>query len=400
MIDLEVAAGTPSPTVDPSVRVILIGHSMGGIVAADAFLGISAETPIGGATSSPSASAPDLPTNHTDATAPFPSATTAASATSTSVPAPPRRAAADADADAPSPGFMFPYVQGILAFDTPYLGIAPSVLAYGAESHLQTASSAYSTLSSAASAFGWGSSSNPASTPGTPPFDASRALPAASAASAAAAAAGDDAAAAPAWSRWGRLAMFAGAAGTLAAAGAAAYVHRDALGGAAGWVSQHLAFVGCLMRPEELRARFARLRQACAARGVGFADAYTALGKAASSGGDGSGSTTVAGGFVEIQMGGEGEGQRRTFVNLPARPEWRERFFEEENNKAADEVGAHVSMFLPKDNPGYYRLCDRARERIVGWVDQGWYRGSEKKEKKGKADDDETLAGEEPVLVE
>jgi hypothetical protein len=29
VIDLEVAAGTPSPTVDPSVRTVLIGHSMG-----------------------------------------------------------------------------------------------------------------------------------------------------------------------------------------------------------------------------------------------------------------------------------------------------------------------------------------------------------------------------------
>ncbi|KAL1625895.1 hypothetical protein SLS56_007134 [Neofusicoccum ribis] len=29
IIDLEVANGTPSPTVDPSVRVVLCGHSMG-----------------------------------------------------------------------------------------------------------------------------------------------------------------------------------------------------------------------------------------------------------------------------------------------------------------------------------------------------------------------------------
>jgi hypothetical protein len=29
VIDLEVANGTPSPTVDPSVRTILVGHSMG-----------------------------------------------------------------------------------------------------------------------------------------------------------------------------------------------------------------------------------------------------------------------------------------------------------------------------------------------------------------------------------
>jgi pimeloyl-ACP methyl ester carboxylesterase len=36
VIDIEVTSHTPSPTIDPSVHVILIGHSMGGIVAADA----------------------------------------------------------------------------------------------------------------------------------------------------------------------------------------------------------------------------------------------------------------------------------------------------------------------------------------------------------------------------
>ncbi|KAK1913812.1 hypothetical protein P3342_007057 [Pyrenophora teres f. teres] len=38
VIDLEVANSTPSPTVDPSVRTILVGHSMGGIVAAETLL--------------------------------------------------------------------------------------------------------------------------------------------------------------------------------------------------------------------------------------------------------------------------------------------------------------------------------------------------------------------------
>ncbi|VUC26387.1 unnamed protein product, partial [Clonostachys rosea] len=46
VIDLEVATGTPSPTIDPSVRTILIGHSMGGIVAAEMVIAIASEQPI------------------------------------------------------------------------------------------------------------------------------------------------------------------------------------------------------------------------------------------------------------------------------------------------------------------------------------------------------------------
>ncbi|UKZ77672.1 hypothetical protein TrVFT333_005396 [Trichoderma virens FT-333] len=46
IIDYEVAMGTASPTVEPSVRTILIGHSMGGIVAAETVMGLAAERPI------------------------------------------------------------------------------------------------------------------------------------------------------------------------------------------------------------------------------------------------------------------------------------------------------------------------------------------------------------------
>jgi hypothetical protein len=96
VIDLEVENGTPSPTVDPSVHTILIGHSMGGIVAAETILSIIEDQPI--------ASSGNLNADNV---------------------------------------FMFPYIQGLLAFDTPYLGLSPGVVAHGAEGHWKTASSAY-----------------------------------------------------------------------------------------------------------------------------------------------------------------------------------------------------------------------------------------------------------------
>lgn len=98
VIDIEVANKTPSPTVDPSVRTILIGHSMGGIVAADTVLALATEQAI-------DAEEPALNSN------------------------------------------MFPYIQGVLAFDTPYLGISPGVVAHGAEGHYNAASSALTQLS-------------------------------------------------------------------------------------------------------------------------------------------------------------------------------------------------------------------------------------------------------------
>ena len=121
VIDIEVSACTPSPTVDPSVRTILIGHSMGGIVAAETLLSITSDDPI---------------------------------ATSTS------EASDHEDPLASSQTFMFPYIQGVLAFDTPYLGIAPSVIAHASETHYRSASSAYSTLTEIASVFGYGSASS------------------------------------------------------------------------------------------------------------------------------------------------------------------------------------------------------------------------------------------------
>ncbi|KAL9598819.1 MAG: hypothetical protein Q9219_004238 [cf. Caloplaca sp. 3 TL-2023] len=355
VIDLEVSAGTPSPTIDPSVRTVLVGHSMGGIVAAETLLNIISDEAI------PPKPPPDLKPStvaHTNATS-----------TSTSLP---QANAYNADrtnlsTDGPHV-FMFPYIQGILAFDTPYLGISPSVIAHGAENHYRSASSAYSAVSNLAGAFGYGPASSPSSKQVPQP---KAALPPAPEHAKDVLSASDDAAATPTWQRLGKYAMFAGAAGAVAAGGAAAYLKKDALSSGWNWVGSHLEFVGCLVRGEELKNRLEKVVALNKERAVGFADLYTVLGKGAGAGGAGE--------------------EKRTFCNVPRSKPNRELWWGEVNEKAREETGAHMSMFLPRENPGYYAMGERAKGLVVGWVEGGGWNYLDRDDDRSE---DEVIMGE------
>ncbi|KAI1373402.1 hypothetical protein F4677DRAFT_462337 [Hypoxylon crocopeplum] len=315
VIDLEVANGTPSPTVDPSVRTILIGHSMGGIVAAEAAIALASEQPI-----------TSRDKDEDD------------SSTSVQVGEP------------LGGGLMFPYIQGVLAFDTPFLGISPGVVAHGAEGHYNSATAALTQLSGLSNIF-WGNYSQASSANKKPVA----ALPAPEPEKKK-----DESPKQTGWG-WGRVAMVAGAAGAIAAGGAAAYMNRDQLTTGWTWVSSHLEFVGCLARGEELRARVARMVHLDRELGVGFANLYTRLGKAAAA--------------KQVSMVGTVMGNQRTFCNLPARHAaglWKEAV----NDKARDETGAHMAMFEPKENPGYRKLSEDAKNLIVGWTRNEWYESS------------------------
>jgi hypothetical protein len=320
VIDLEVANGTPSPTVDPSVRVILVGHSMGGIVAAETLMSIVDEQPV-----------PSLQNSQTHSQT--------LSETS---------------------ALMFPYIQAILAFDTPYLGIAPGVVAHGAEKHWNTASSAYSAYNSLAGSFGWGQKSTPTA---PAPIPAARALPAA---------ASDDAASAPLWQKYGRVAMFAGAAGAIAAGGAAAYMKKEQITQGWSWATSHLEFVGSLARPEELKSRLARVGALSAAHDIGFTNIYTTLGHAVNAQDAKSWTGRVA-------------GKDRTFCNLP-KGAARNAFIPAVNDKVTEETLAHTSMFEPKNNPGYYTLSETAKEKVLEWTESKWYEESEAPAMGGEAE--------------
>lgn len=275
VIDIEVANHTPSPTVDPSVRTILIGHSMGGIVAADTILALTSDPAIDSSHDSSTVAKPELNS------------------------------------------FMFPYIQGVLAFDTPYLGISPGVVAHGAEGHYNAASSAFTQLSGLTGALWGGKVATEGEAKDTKkPVAALPAPPAVEAP-------------VPAWQKWGKIAMYAGAGAAVAAGGAAAYVKREQITEGWSWVGSHLEFVGCLMKGEELRKRIAGMVTLNKELHVGFANFYTTLGKKALSKNDGS-------------MVGSVIGHQRTFCNLPKK-EAKNFWFDAINDAAPDEIQAHMS---------------------------------------------------------
>ena len=272
VIDIEVANNTPSPTVDPSVRTILIGHSMGGIVAADTLLALTSDGAI-------------------DASA---SASTLNS-------------------------LMFPYVQGVLSFDTPYLGISPGVVAHGAEEHYNTATTAITQLSGLTGALWGGTKAASEEAKDTKEKKPVGALPAPPAADAPISS----------WQKWGKIAMYAGAGAAVAAGGAAAYWNREHITEGWSWVGSHLEFVGCLMKGEELQKRVSGMMTIHNELNVGFSNLYTRLGKKALSKNDGS-------------MVGSVIGNTRTFCNLPKKDS-KQYWHEAINDAAGDETWAHMS---------------------------------------------------------
>ncbi|KAI0997507.1 hypothetical protein K3495_g10680 [Podosphaera aphanis] len=332
VIDLEVRNGQSSPTIDPSVRVLLIGHSMGGILAVDTVLGLISDLNVG-------------------------------------------------DSEVPNES-MFPYIQGILAFDTPYLGIAPGVFAHfnpvsivgeqlsGLTSLLWESqpveekipveapkkdelSEALSTPKDSKAApisawQRWGILAMP--TEPTKQEDVSVAPPSPK-----------DATTVPtsAWQRWGKVATLASTSVVLAAGGvAAAYVKRDSIKEGWSWMGSHLEFVGCLVKVGELQARLAHIAQVNRKRGIGFGNFYTRLGK---------GAIDRTNGATSLL------GWQRTFCNLPPSGGdacfWRETV----NDDATNEMCAHTAMFLPRDNSGYDEMSRAARDLILDWTGNNWY---------------------------
>lgn len=316
VIDIEVEKGTPSPTVEPSVRVVLCGHSMGGIVAAETVIALTSDRVI-----------PPAGTSDPDST----DGNGSAGATNDG-----NHTAAPAENDqTPLNSLMFPYIQGVLSFDTPYLGISPGVVAHGAETHYSTANAALTQLSTLTSL--WNSAK--AGSDNNNNNNAKKPIAAIEAAAEATNGQASKANASSSWGSWGKMALYAGAGAALAGGAAAAYLKRDQLTEGWTWVSSHLEFVGCLARGEDLRRRVAYMVRAHKELGIGFGNLYTRLGQGATT------KQQQVAGMGGTNMVGTVLGSQRTFCNLPGKKggPGRSGLWEEAvNDKASDETGAHM----------------------------------------------------------
>lgn len=290
----------------------------------------------------------------------------------------------DSTSLSPQTTLMFPYIQGILAFDTPYLGISPGVVAHGAEGHWNTATAAYNAYNNVANTFGWGKKQ--ATDPDV--LSASKMLPAASSS----ADPNVDTAVVPAWQRFGKIAMFAGAAGALAAAGGAAYMNREQLSEGWQFVGSHLEFVGCLARQEEMKKRVAAVLTLSESQAIGFTDLYTQLGLAVQK--QGNPSTKWSSGIL---------GEQRTFCIVP-KTDIKKHFVPVVNDNATAETWAHMTMFEPKNHPNYYSMAETAKELIMNWTTTtSWYEeatGYDPPPRAEEGADDPLAADEDLEMIE
>lgn len=311
----------PWPPHDRQVGVILVAHSMGGFVASEALFHILDE-----------------------------------------------RAIAD-DPDAP----LFPLIQGILAFDTPYNGLARPMFVYGAFSNYQKVSSVFNVmtaLSAAPASLSMALKRGASSLPGPT--------------SAASKRASGVVAGPAAWKTWQLVAVRTGTVGAIAAGGVAAYVHRQQIlqgvqnvrnlkkqdivegynqsvdrlgqglayinrgnvGQSFAWLSDHFTFVGVLMKQQELNKRLERLTKL---GGIGVHDMYASMGE----------NGYWSGGYFVPE---------RTFCAVPTEDEPANLLFSRHVVKNADdEIQAHMSLFKTDKNEEYQLMMDKASKLVAKW---------------------------------
>ncbi|KAF7352637.1 Catalytic protein [Mycena venus] len=207
---------------------------------------------------------------------------------------------------------LWPKIIGIIAFDTPYLGLHPGVFKNSATKAVEYAQAARNVGTGLLGALaGFGASKAP------PPPPSTSAAPASG------------------WGKWAGTASYAVGGALLAGAAAgASYYKREDLGLGYSWATDHMKYVSHLWNVDSLNQRVDFLVHAQEQEGVVFRNFYTYLPP------------------TPLLSNSE-----RTFIvlpkkNAPAGPH----FVLARNGLASDEVEAHTGMFSGKTNDGYYDL--------------------------------------------
>ncbi|KAH9890167.1 hypothetical protein F4778DRAFT_773141 [Xylariomycetidae sp. FL2044] len=258
---------------------------------------------------------------------------------------------------------MFPLIQGILTFDTPYNGLARSMFVYGAFSNYQKVSSVFNVMTALSAA--------PSALSKTAFRRGASSLPAPRSSS-------------PAWKSWQLIAVKTGTVGAIAAGGVAAYMHREQImdgmrsmrnlnkesvkegyqqgvdslsqglayinrgnvGRSFEYLSDHFTFVGTLMKQQELGRRLERL---ASLKGIGTHDFYTSLGE----------NGMWSGGYFVPE---------RTFCAIPTKDDQAYHLFSRQViQKTDDEIQAHMSMFIRDKNEEYEQMTEEASGYVVRW---------------------------------
>ncbi|KAM6496053.1 hypothetical protein JOM56_008759 [Amanita muscaria] len=244
-----------------SAKIVLCGHSMGGLLAADSLLELSHSLKKGESDS------------------------------------------------------LWPRIIACISFDTPYLGLQPSVLKHGVTKAAEVVSGAQaigSTVFGALAGLGAGKAAEKAtSTTQTPQSPQTG------------------------WSRWASPAAYAiGGAVLAGAAAGSAWYRREGLGQGYEWVSDHMKFVGNLWDEKVLQSRINTLIELEKSHGILFRTLY-----------------------VLLPPTPPQHMSSRTFILAPKLyTPAASHFSPAKNGLAADEIKGHTGMFAAATNDGYYEL--------------------------------------------
>lgn len=228
---------------------------------------------------------------------------------------------------------LWPNILACLAFDTPYLGLHPSVFKNSvdqAATYIRGARDVFTTFQSFGSKTGSAASAGQASVPKA----ALEAAPASVATSP--------------WQKWAPAAYAVGGAVIAGAAAGTAYWKRDDLSTRYKWATDHMQYVGALWQERELQNRLKALLDIEDEMGVMFRTFYT---------------------FLPAKPPTLPE--PRTFIVLPrASSRLAAHFLPASNTVAEDEVKAHTGMFDSKSNDGYYELGLNTAQLIRGAMER------------------------------